>query len=70
MPFKRYVRRKRSYVRKSFGKKRMYRKLKIAKKFTKSDGVSAHKFTLATDVYYAAAVQTTIIGWHGNVNTA
>lgn len=54
MPFKRYTRRKRSYVKKSYGKKRMYKKLKIARRFVKSDGVSAHKFTLATDVYWAA----------------
>lgn len=50
MPYKRYVRKRKSFRKKSIGKKRMYRKLKIARKFTKPDGISSHKFVLSFDL--------------------
>lgn len=67
---KKYAGRRKVYRRKrSMGKKRLYRKLRIARKFVKPDGVNAHKFTTTVDISWVATVQSNVIGWHGNVNT-
>jgi len=55
MPYKRYVRRKRSYRSKGIGKRRMFRKLRITRRFTKPDGVNSLKFTTSLDISYVAA---------------
>lgn len=71
MPYKRYVRKRKTFRKKSIGKKMYYRKRKIMRSFVKPDGINCHKFVYTTDVLAAAGNSTGVgFGWSSNVNTA
>lgn len=71
MPYKRYVRKRKTFRKKSIGKKQYYRKRKIMRAFTKPDGINVHKFVYTADITAAAAASTGLgFGWSSNVNTA